>query len=221
MAGANMKLHSLLAGGVACMAIFGFSSSASAALVVNTVGLVDNYTATVHGENVYMSPLVFNGVLNVFCVDPYHNIWLGNQDYTFNPASLSTNSDGALTGTGTPLGPLAGEIGALVGLGMGDIGHGDLLGASAAQGAIWQLEGSSVTPYGADASALATRMAFDLTWAGTHSHLVSAIYDQTDNVQGFAAVPEPGVWAMLMMGFGALGMAMRSARGRRTLATSR
>lgn len=216
-----MRLRSMVAGGVACIATLALTVPASAAIIVTNVGLVDTYTAQITNaahainEDVYLSPLIFNSVLDVFCVDPYHNISLGSQNYLFNGAPLATNSDGALTGTGTSLTtPEAGEIGALVKLGLGDIKTNDLLGASAAQGAIWEIEGVSVAPNGADASILSADMANDLTWAASHPASISAIYDTRDNVQGFAGVPEPATWAMLLVGLSGIGAAMRGLRGK-------
>jgi PEP-CTERM motif len=222
-----VRLRSIVVGGLACVATLGLTVPASAAIIVNDVGLVDTYTAQITNtapainEDVYLSPLVFNGKLDVFCIDPHHNISLGSQNYLFNPAPLLTNSDGSLTGTGTPLTTLEiGEIGGLVKLGLSDIQSKDLLGASAAQGAIWEIEGVNVAPNGADASALSTDMAEDLTWAASNPAAVSAIYDTRDNVQGFAAAPEPATWAMMMLGVGMIGGGLRMARRKNNMAAS-
>jgi hypothetical protein len=40
---------------------------------------------------------------------------------------------------------------------------------------------------------------------------------ETDNYSGIAAVPEPSTWAMMLLGFGAVGMAARRSRRRTTL----
>jgi hypothetical protein len=215
----KMHLRSLVAGGLACIATLGLAVPASAAIIVKDVGLVDTYTAEITNsahdikEDVYLTPLVFNGVSDVFCVDPYHNISLGSQNYLFNAAPLLTNSDGSLTGTGTALTATeVGEIGGLVRLGLGDVKDKDFLEASAAQGAIWEIEGVNVAPNGADASTLSTDMADDLTWAETHQAAVSAIYDTRDNVQGFAAVPEPATWAIMLVGVGMIGGGLRLGR---------
>jgi hypothetical protein len=63
-------------------------------------------------------------------------------------------------------------------------------------------------------------MANDLTWAASNPAAVSAIYDTRDNVQGFAAVPEPLTWAMMLVGVGMIGSGARMARRKNDVAAT-
>jgi hypothetical protein len=204
------------------------AASASTTLKVTQISLIDTYTAKITdstfptGQDVYLTPLLFNGKLDEFCVDPYHEIDTGKVNYTFTGAPLATNSDGAITGTGTLLtSTQVGEIGGLIDLGDYDLSKHDDVGASAVQGAIWEILGATVAPYGTDANTLKTDMAADLSWAmiAANQRPATAIYDPADNIQGFGApIPEPATWAMMIVGLGLAGAALR--RSRPTAATA-
>ena len=56
---------------------------------------------------------------------------------------------------------------------------------------------------------------FDTVHPTTQVH--SAIASGISRQLGIAAVPEPGTWAMMIFGFGAIGLAMRRRSGRQVL----
>ena len=183
-------------------------------------------------EGVVASTDTFN--LVAFCVDIFHSISLSDRNLKYDDAyDLETNSKFS----GTTLPPtFAGatdlsnqqiaQVGRLVNFGTELFGSADankINQLSAVQGAIWQV----INPgYTVDArnNAVDTLVAQYMNPAFTSDQsatfdMISQTgkYGSTQAKQAFAiaAVPEPSTWAMLILGFGAVGGAVRLGRRRR------
>jgi hypothetical protein len=157
----------------------------------------------------------------VWCVDFYHDIYLGPQNpalpYIASP--VTNDSTGAQSGTGKTLAntPIPGEIATLADIGTGIANaNGNPNDLSAIQGAIWSIEyGLPVTSgNAADDALIANYIAF----AQQHPqdgdpygfYPVGAGGQGFGTTQGFSlGVPEPATWAMMLAGFGMIGFAAR------------
>jgi hypothetical protein len=105
------------------------------------------------------------------------------------------------------------EMGQLANIGKFDYGHGDEDGAIAAQAAIWGLEYN--TAVSSTDSTIQADILQDLKVQDNGTgYATGLISDNGQQSQITGGVPEPAVWAMMLMGFGAIGGAMRSARRR-------
>jgi hypothetical protein len=179
------------------------------------------------------SPTVYT--LQAFCADLYHdiNVALGSQygkPLTYVTSLLTTDSSGAVSGTGNPLtssqsDKMAGL--AVLGNELYKSNASDLTNKEIAiQGAIWTIEnpGVSISSYDADVQSLLTG------YIANASHLqltrpVYGIYDTVNEPQGLVnanlvtgvfsptgAVPEPATWMMMILGIGGLGAVLRRRR---------
>lgn len=174
-----------------------------------------------------------------FCVDIYHHISTGNYTpdlaYTDTiPLTFDSNPGGQASHWSGPTGFSAASltrIGQLVNYGTLSFEDATLTGVArdkrlaAVQGAIWQVaSGRNVTGDGLDAT-------IDNLSAGQFGSSYGAIsakytfitpqgvYPSSRGKQSFAfaAVPEPGTWALLIAGFGLTGAALRRSRQRLAL----
>lgn len=174
--------------------------------------------------------------LVAFCVDIYHSISLGNYtpDLTYTDANALTydsNSGGQANHYSGPSGLSAANItriGTLANYGT-RVAKDNLLASgtksdrlAAVQGAIWQLaSGRNVTGTGL------TNLIDDLSGANYQSFFVGnygtinssfklitpTVYPAIRGTQSFViAVPEPATWAMMIGGFGAIGVMLRRRR---------
>jgi hypothetical protein len=174
-----------------------------------------------------------------FCVDIFHDIGLGTlnlqYDDTYDLTVDSRYLDNAHPFTGATLlslGQIA-QVGKLVNYGIQLYAHGpntaDTVDRLAAlQGAIWQVvnPGYSVVSGNAAldgyiASYSAADYAASLTGYGPVSSNITFItetgnYGKASAHQSFAlgGVPEPATWAMMILGFGLMGAALRRSRDR-------
>jgi hypothetical protein len=164
----------------------------------------------------------------VYCVDINHVIQLGAQNpalpYAYMP--VTTDSSGATSGTGNSLGAgISGEIERLadIGDGLANAATPNTDEITAIQGAIWQIEyGGSVTATPGEDPIINTEIAQYVAYAEAHPAAGPAMgfYPLGPNGQGFGysqgfttGVPEPAAWTMMLVGFGALGGALRRRRG--------
>jgi hypothetical protein len=165
-------------------------------------------TGYVDGVHAYLSGLTFDGVLR-WCVSPDLEISLGKQPYVYSDiGDLTVAGSAAVTEHTLDLAQI-GEIGALVGKGYADAAAhagNDALSADAA--AIWAVEGATVT---ADDPSVETLIQNDLTWATGRTGRFD-VFTDINGVQNTAAVPEASSWALMLVGFGAMGGALRSRR---------
>ena len=103
------------------------STSAMAAdLTLTNLAFIGASTVDVNGQEVYLGQAYFTAnvdgkieTIGAYCVDLTHEITVGKLDLPYNYSILTTNSDGKLSGTGTPLSTVtADEIGGLAEYGL-------------------------------------------------------------------------------------------------------
>ena len=189
------------------------------------------------GENVYEGPLTFQVTdafhpgpynLTAFCVDLFDDITLGNLNLTYETWTLGTNRDTNNQHLGAALSATTlSRMTKLLTLANGFETNMAANGAqlAAIQGAIWQVEnpGYTVTSHNAGVDAfmntyIARTLITDPNAAGFIAEgQMKTIISLNSNHQAFAyawtaAVPEPSTWAMMIMGFGAIGATLRRRR---------
>ncbi len=183
-------------------------------------------TISVYGDgNPWTTPVTMtsNGSTTiVYCDDLYHEFTPGGT-YDLIPGSVTTNSIGqGLTKAQSS------EMGLIAGLGRADYLKGDAAGAIAAQAAIWSVEyfygrsSSNTTVYSTNPIIESDIRAFldlPVNPNGSFANGFIAIGGGQSQIYGDPAVPEASTWAMLAMGFAAMGYAglhkRRSARSAR------
>lgn len=230
--------HVVRSATIALCAIGAGAATATTPIYVQTVGIYNPGTVSIttggSTENVYSSNAVFqvnDGTsanastydLIGFCVDIYHNISAGLNGQAalnapYHTADLLTDLHGtALTAMQIR------EIGGLATRGF-SIQSGNSVdkyaNLAAIQGAIWTIEfpGSTIAATGGYGD-LQTRINSFVALAPSLHGNVTALYPTGGNTQGFVvnlsnglhsgAVPEPASWAMLIAGFGMVGLATR------------
>lgn len=148
-----------------------------------------------------------------FCIDLYHSINVGvnaqkTLNYKYHFEELETDANGtALSSDQLAL------INGLAVFGFELIRTGDPQLAdklAAVQAAIWQTEypGVAFTPKNAQVAAYMNQF---LVMAPKKAGPVRVMYAHNYKTQGFitSPVPEPGVWALMIVGFGGVGLALR------------
>jgi hypothetical protein len=207
-----MKLRFI--GALAASTAITMFASPSQALDVSSVGVADTVTATVDGEDVYASPLIFNGTLYGWCVTPYRNIRVGSSNYVFNPVTFDVQDSDLIAGA--PLNQTEiDEVEALVQRGaveLADHASATVLAANAL--AIWSDEGARVSGLH---GALRSDVESDISWSQTHDATIpiNVLSDEHFSTQSFAyagAVPEPAAWALTMFGLAVVGGTLRARR---------
>lgn len=209
----------------------------SSAITLKTLDVASNITTYISGpalsggsEYVYASPVIFNQATDpflAFCVDIYHNINLGPLGpggtgliYDETPTATQTNfKTSTLLSHYTKL-----QIGGLVNLGSYLYAHGgSAKDVAAIQGAIWELaNGTDYSGAGniynvsggtyADFGALVDSYKVGVnSQYGTYYKLITPRDGLTQSF-ALAAVPEPATWTMMLVGFFAIGGAIRSRR---------
>ncbi|WP_293376686.1 PEPxxWA-CTERM sorting domain-containing protein [Phenylobacterium sp.] len=187
-------------------------------------------TASINGSlinvNAYAAPISFTANLGGafdaattysflgWCVDIFHEITPGTMNLQYSSGALVTDQGGE-TLTGLQLD----KISSLVNYGDYLYGHGgDSDQMAGIQGAIWRVENPTYTITGGNADIetligqYATQAATVLPIGAMHT-----IFDVDGSTQAFAVaggVPEPGAWALLILGFGGVGAVIRSRRHR-------
>ncbi|MDB5478991.1 MAG: hypothetical protein JWO83_44 [Caulobacteraceae bacterium] len=222
----NVK-HSLAI--AAILPLLAASSAASAAILnITGVGVQSYNTLNVNGANVIASAIALTvqgdaKPLWVWCVDLNHNVYIANYSppLVYKTGVVTTDSTGTKSGTGNSLSQMvSGEIQTLaeIGTGLANSANPSAEKLTAIQGAIWEVE------YGfAPSQVIGTPqenndIASFIAYAQAHAaqSYAQAIYPEGPNGQGFGytqgfatGVPEPTTWAMLIAGFGLLGVSLR------------
>jgi len=155
-----------------------------------------------------------------FCVDIFHDITAGvNSQQALNlqyhTAALTSNGGGGALSAGQ-IQQLSGLI--TYGSRLYRTGGVDLSNKLAGvQGAIWQVENPTYTVTGGN-SAIQSYINQYVALAPTLHGSSYAIYADNFATQGFgvAAVPEPGVWLLMMVGVAGLGLKLRAHRRTKT-----
>ncbi len=181
---------------------------ATSAHAVN-VGLESTDTGYVDGVHAYLSGLTFDGVLR-WCISPDLDIFLGNQPYAYTSAGTLTPANSFTVTEHTLDVAQIGEVGALADKGFADVAAhagNDALSADAA--AIWAVEGATVV---ADNAGVETLIQSDITWATGRTGAFDVFTDTNDVQNLAAAVPEAAPWALMLIGVGMIGTAMRRRR---------
>ncbi len=199
----------------------GTATGASAKIVVVTdveTGYPDLGNVSVPGYGApWTTPIIMTeqgiGKVVVFCDDLNHVVYVeGGQNLHYLIGQVTVD------GNGNPLKDhVSNEMGQLADIGRYDFSKGDEAGAIAAQAAIWGLEyGVAVT---SSDGAIQHDITADLKVTDDGRGLATGLIgldNQQSQITG--GVPEPAAWAMMLMGFGGLGAAMRGARRRQGLA---
>ena len=195
------------------------STSAFAAdLTLTNLAFSGASTVDVNGQEVYLGQAYFTAnvggkieTIGAYCVDLTHEITVGALNLPYNFFTLTTNSDGLKSGTGTLLGTtVADEIGGLAEYGLHSS---DAITKDAVQALIWEDLGATLSGFGDNGAAIQNEIATLKTLNLTSSIAPTTIYAVDGSTQGFTTgVPEPATWAVMLMGFGGLGVAMRSRR---------
>ena len=222
----------LLGAAVALGALTGASAVSASTVLIKADHLATSaYTVSFSGDifgvappytNVYESPDVLTVSINggpdqsllVFCVDIFHvfDSSTPNPTVTYVTDLVTTNSDGALSGTGHALSNvISGEIGYLAYLGQLTS---DPERLAAIQGAIWKTEYSNTNFQISGGSArIDEYVSLASAWGASHPNYegfargITAVDGKT---QGFTTgVPEPAAWALMIGGFAGAGAMLR------------
>jgi hypothetical protein len=226
---------------VAILPLLGVGTAASAALLDVTGVNVESYnTLNVNGSTDIASAieLTVQGDPNplwVWCVDLDHNVYIQgyNPPLVYMTGQVTTDSTGSQSGTGNPLTQkVSGEIQTLaeIGTSLANSASPDAEKLTAIQGAIWEIE-YNFTPAQVTGTADENNdIASYIAYAQTHvaSGYAQAVYPVGADGQGFGytqgfatGVPEPTVWAMLILGFAHLGVSLRCRAAALRLAPAR
>jgi hypothetical protein len=210
-----MKLRNILAGVAAAAALSGAGAAGAATLLVSDVGVYNWNTVSTGLGSFVSTGIVFNNDLLVFCVDLQHEIGVTHYD----PPLVYTQSLLTVDGAGNAITETdSNRIGQLADLGRFILGSGDPDFAndlSAIQAAIWSIEyhttaTSSDPEINSEIAAFLNVQDNGRGWA----HALIAHDPGAGGVQNMVTggVPEPGVWTLLIAGFGLAGAALRRRR---------
>lgn len=143
----------------------------------------------------------------VFCDDLNHDVNVGGGQHLLYKIGLVT-----VDGNGNPLSEaISNEMGQLADLGKYEYSKGDEDGAIAAQAAIWGLE-YGVVPTSTDTT-IESFITNDLGVKDNHRGYATGLISLSGvQAQITGGVPEPTIWAMMLVGFGAMGLALRGSR---------
>jgi len=215
----NLFRTAVMAAGI-CLAGAAASGASAASLIITDVetGNGDLGNVAVGGGygNPWTTPILMTDTqgqtLVVVCDDLNHVVYVGaNQHLKYDIGPVQVD------GLGDPLSAAqSNEMGQLANIGKFDYSKHTTAGedgAIAAQAAIWGVE------YGVQVSSTDPIIQKDITADlkvsdNGRGDAFGLLADNGQQSQITGGVPEPATWAMMLMGFGGLGAAMRGARRR-------
>ncbi len=198
-----MKFTGLFVAATAFVALTGGVASAT------NVGILDTVMGYVNGEHVYVSPLVINGK-TYFCITPVRIQAVGTTTQNFTSVAFTPDTSVAVAGQYETAAQIA-SVAYLIDKGASATG--DL--AAEYSAAIWDTEGQTTTFDDPALGAAATGLYDGAIGKSGHANYIA---DVNFIGQSGGAVPEPASWALMLVGFGAAGAALRGSR--RQLATA-
>lgn len=208
------------AGAAVALCAFGMVSSASAAdIVVTSVGVDSWNQATVAGYGSFTATgIIFDTALLdpfvVFCVDLQHHVNVGATNYQYNYGPLE------VTGIPSPISaPTSNVIGQLANIGAAywaqtnaSLGGHRSQYLTAVQAAIWALEYNTTASTGDAFTNARIADYVALTDNGRGRALALISLDGHQNMVPGGSVPEPAAWALMISGFGMVGVMLRRRR---------
>ncbi len=235
----NFKSAAIAAG--LALAALASPASATTTLVKLTNATMDGtFRSYINGGEVYSNGINFaiQEIVSgdtydafAFCVDIFHHIGLGPINLTY----VSDKGPGASAPT-TTFGPNAYPVGALARVtALADIGYelhnagalGHSLQTAAIQSAIWATINPGVVSLRTDNLSAGDGAAYTAAYNYYRTtndifaadHRVYSLLPQDGSTQAFVVgwpieVPEPGTWALMLVGFLGAGSALRSRRTR-------
>jgi hypothetical protein len=229
----SLSMKKLLLAAGAAVALMGAAGHASAtdffSSTSQTNPLVVHIVPT--NEDVYMAPMTFSGVDSMgdpisyllWCLDINHNITDGTQSpaLAYNESTLTTTT--SFGGNPTFSQSQINQFSYLINVVAPTyIAAHDFTSLDYIQGAMWDIGfgAGTVTTNATDMAGIS-----HFVGLGTSTQAVTAFTPLAVNgqvpPQGFGGpgpVPEPGIWAMLIIGFGGIGAVMRRQRHRTSVA---
>ena len=169
----------------------------------------------------HVAGLGVGDTLIVFCDDLVHDVGIGAGGYHYEVGAVTTDSNGNSLSV-----QQSNEMGQLADLGRAlyYANPADAADLTAVQTAIWDIEYNttsiSANPYPGEDPTVASEIAGIGYHGGGYAVGLIGLDNEQSQILGATSVPEPATWAMMMLGFGGLGVAMRNNRRKQAVAAT-